>query len=401
MILNNKKVAIIGAGPGGLTLARLLQLRKVNTKVYERDVNASARVQGSPLDMHEGSGWEALRKANLVEAFKKNVSKGADKKVIVNERAEVMYSDHESLQADDLHHEPTNPEIDRGALREIFLASLQPETVVWNSHFVSMEKKKEGWILHFKNGSSAYADLVVAADGAHSKIRPYLTAVQPVYSGITMIEINIDNAALKAPHLYVMLNGGKLLAFGKGKNILGGQKENGGLGFYISFKAEKDWAANSGLNFSEKRQLLAWFKKEYSEWSDTWYELFENASMPAIPRPIYHMPPDQTWETLPNLTLLGDAAHVMPPFAGEGANTAMFDALELSEYLTSGKFTNLQEAISFYELSMRKRAAVATKLSLENGQRMHSENALEKMLAILSTPPRGGNLGGAVDPLKS
>ena len=113
-----------------------------------------------------------------------------------------------------------------------------------------------------------------------------------------------------------------------------------------------------------------------------WYELFENAALPFIPRPIYCMPLDQTWEALPNLTLLGDAAHVMPPFAGEGANTAMFDALELSECLTSDQFNTLHEAISAYEINMRKRAAKAAKQSLENGKQMHSEGALEKMLAV-------------------
>jgi 2-polyprenyl-6-methoxyphenol hydroxylase-like FAD-dependent oxidoreductase len=128
--------------------------------------------------------------------------------------------------------------------------------------------------------------------------------------------------------------------------------------------------------------LLAWFKKEYSDWSSVWYELIENAATSFVPRPIYCMPLDQDWEALPNLTLLGDAAHVMPPFAGEGANTSMFDALELSEYLTSDKYDTLQEAISFYEISMRKRAAAAAKQSLENGERMHSEGALEKMLAV-------------------
>jgi len=94
------------------------------------------------------------------------------------------------------------------------------------------------------------------------------------------------------------------------------------------------------------------------------------------------MPLDQTWETLPNVTLLGDAAHVMPPFAGEGANMAMLDSLELSKCLTSYKYSTLQEAISSYEVAMRQRAAVAAKQSLENGERMHSEGALEKMLAV-------------------
>jgi len=95
------------------------------------------------------------------------------------------------------------------------------------------------------------------------------------------------------------------------------------------------------------------------------------------------MPLDQTWEALPNLTMIGDAAHVMPPFAGEGANMSMFDALELSECLTSDQYNTIEEAISAYEINMRKRASKAAKQSLENGERMHSEGALEKMLAIL------------------
>jgi 2-polyprenyl-6-methoxyphenol hydroxylase-like FAD-dependent oxidoreductase len=171
------------------------------------------------------------------------------------------------------------------------------------------------------------------------------------------------------------------MAFGNGKNILGGQKGNGGLGFYASFKADENWITNSDPDYADRAQLLAWFKREYCGWGGIWYELFENAALPVIPRPIYCMPLDQSWEALPNLTMLGDAAHVMPPFAGEGANTAMFDALELSECLTNDNYHTLQEAISFYEASMRKRAAMAAKQSLENGERMHSEGALENMPA--------------------
>ena len=382
MLIHNKQIAIVGGGPGGLTLARLLQLKGAAVKLYERDFNQDARVQGFPLDMHEGSGTAALREANLLNGFKKNVLKGADKKIIVNERAEIIFSDNETIPDEGIDSVPARPEIDRGALRKIFLESLQPATVVWDSHFISMKKQNEGWLLNFKNGSSAYADILIAADGANSKIRPYVTNIKAFYSGVTMVEINVDDAAKATPSIYKLLNGGKLMAFGNGKNILGGQKGHGGLGFYLSFKPGENWAINSGLNFSDKTQLLAWFKTEYSGWSSIWYQLFENAAMPVIPRPIYCMPLDQTWDGLPNLTMLGDAAHVMPPFAGEGANTAMFDALELSECLTSAKYNTLQQAIATYELSMRKRAAMAAKQSLENGKRMHSEGALKKMLAV-------------------
>ncbi|EHQ25304.1 FAD-dependent oxidoreductase [Mucilaginibacter paludis] len=384
MLLNNKQIAIVGGGPGGLTLARLLQLKGANVKVYERDINADARVQGSPLDMHETSGWAALRKGNLIQEFKKNILQDADKKIIVNKRAEIIFSDHETEPAEDLNNEPSRPEISRGALRKILLESLQTETVVWDSHFVSMEKQNEGWLLHFKNGSSAYANLVIAAEGTHSKIRPYVTNIKAFYSGFTMVEINIDDAKKAIPDIYTLLNGGKIMAFGDGKCILGGQKGNGSLGFYVSFKPGENWVANSGLNFSDRTEMLAWFKKEYSGWGIIWHQLFERATMPVVPRPIYCMPLDQTWQALPNLTLLGDAAHVMPPFAGEGANTAMFDALELSECLTSGQHPTLKDAISFYEINMRNRAAIAARHSLENGELMHSECALDKMLTILN-----------------
>ncbi len=71
-MIQNKQIAIVGGGPGGLTLARLLQLNGANVKVYERDINSAARVQGSPLDMHAASGLAAIIKAGLLVEFKKN-----------------------------------------------------------------------------------------------------------------------------------------------------------------------------------------------------------------------------------------------------------------------------------------------------------------------------------------
>lgn len=383
MLIDNKSIAIVGGGPAGLTLARLLQLKGANVKVYERDFNKNARVQGSPLDMHEDSGLAAIRKAELLEEFKKAFRPGADRTLIMNEKAEIFFNDHETKPEEDFGHENFRPEIDRGPLRNMLLESLDPETVVWDSHFLSMERKGECWLLHFKNGNSVYADLVVASDGANSKIRPYLTDSKPIYSGIIMLEGNVSKE--NAPQIDALIKGGKIMAFGNSQNILMGQKGNGDLGFYASFKADEHWPATCGLDFSDTAQMLKWFKTEYPEWSPIWEELFENAKTPFIPRLIYSMPLDQTWETLPNLTLIGDAAHVMPPFAGEGANMAMLDALELSEYLTDENCKTLQEAISVYEHHMRKRAATATQESLENGERMHSETSLATMLDFFNS----------------
>jgi len=388
MLLQKKQIAIIGGGPGGLTLARLLQLKGVTNafaiKVYERDFNKNARVQGTTLDLHEESGLKALRQAQLFDEFKRNYRPGADKMIIVNENAELFFSDHEGKPEENFGSEHFRPEIDRGPLRKMLLESLQPDTVVWDRQFVSIEKNGDGWQLHFKNKTSAYADIVIGADGANSKIRPYITKSKAFYSGISGLLGSVHNPDTTVPAIHKLLKGGKIMAFGGGKNFTVASNGDGSLAFYLSYKADENRLKN--IDLADKTQVLSWFKNDYAEWGNVWHGLLENAETPFMLIPIYCMPLNQNWEALPNLTMLGDAAHVMPPFAGEGVNMAMLDALELSEFLTSDKYNTLQEAISIYEINMRKRAALAAQESLENGVRMHSENALQIMLDFFSNP---------------
>ena len=96
------------------------------------------------------------------------------------------------------------------------------------------------------------------------------------------------------------------------------------------------------------------------------------------------MPLDQKWKAQSNITLIGDAAHWMPPFAGGGVNMAMLDALQLSESLTSPEFTNTQTAIANYEKQMFKRFATAGQGTLFNTKWMHKPNALNDMLSMFS-----------------
>ncbi|GAB3940876.1 NAD(P)/FAD-dependent oxidoreductase [Spirosoma harenae] len=377
--INNKKIAIVGGGPGGLTLARLLQQKGATVNVYERDVNKDVRVQGATLDLHEDSGLLALEEAGLMDAFRANYRPGADKMRIVDKAGTILL-DEEINEEGELFR----PEIDRGPLRKILLESLQPDTVVWDSQFVSMEPVGNSWKLTFKNNTSALADIVIAADGANSKIRPFITPIRPFYSGVTMVEGTVYDSATATPAMHALLDGGKIFAMGDEKTLIVSSKGDGSLVFYTGCKTDEQWVHNSGVDFSDRAQVIAWFQQEFSAWDSSWLELFENANVPFTPRPQYCMPLDQTWESLPNLTMLGDAAHLMPPYAGEGVNMAMQDALELSRCLTSIEFSDTQGAIAAYENQMRARAAEIAKMTLEQTDSMHSPTALTNMLTMFN-----------------
>jgi 2-polyprenyl-6-methoxyphenol hydroxylase-like FAD-dependent oxidoreductase len=380
MLLQNKQIAIVGGGMAGLTLARLLQMQGADVKVYERDFNRDVRVQGSTLDLHEGTGLEALKRAGLLDEFYKHHRPVASQMRLVDRSLNIMFDDHgfAKITAE------TRPEIDRAPLRDILLNSLKTDTVVWDSNFVSMKKQNNGWFLHFKNGTTAYASLVIAADGANSKLRPYLSKLKPLYSGITLIEGNIYNAEKNAPKLFDFAKGGKVMAFDNEQFVGYGTKGDGSIMFVVNFKTPENWLSQSGIDFKNKEQVLAWFKTEFAGWSDEWHEFFTNEGVHFIPRPQYYFPLNQTWETQENLTMLGDAAHRMPPYAGEGANVAMRDAFELAACLTGNQFPDLRKAISHFEREMISRGAEATKETLENSEKIFSKNALEQMVRFFS-----------------
>jgi 2-polyprenyl-6-methoxyphenol hydroxylase-like FAD-dependent oxidoreductase len=387
MLLENKnllagqaRVAIIGGGPGGLTLARLLQLKGADVKVYERDKDQSVRQQGATLDLHEDSGLLAIRKAGLLEEFKKLFRPGADILRIIDSQAKIHLDGHLKEMTDTFGDEAHRPEIDRGPLRNLLISSLEEGTMVWNSKFMDLKPCTTGWDIHFENGNSTYADLVIAADGANSKIRKHITDIQPVYSGVTIVEGNIYNAQKNAPRLWELTKGGKIFAMGGSKTLILSAKGEGSLSFYTGTKENEDWVKTSGIDFENKQQVYKWFGIRFADWSNDWHELFETNESYFVPRPQYHFPLNQNWKALANLTMLGDAAHRMPPYAGEGVNQAMKDALELAEALTENHFEKLLDAIASFERKMCLRIPEITNSTLENTEIMHSENALEKML---------------------
>jgi 2-polyprenyl-6-methoxyphenol hydroxylase-like FAD-dependent oxidoreductase len=237
-------------------------------------------------------------------------------------------------------------------------------------------------LLTFKNGATAVADIVIGADGANSKIRPLITPLQPFYTGVTAIEGGVYDSATAVPAMHELLAGGKIFAFGDSKTLIVSSKGDGSLVFYTGSKTDENRATASGIDFGDREQVMTWFKKEFAGWGDVWVEMLEKVSLPLVVRPQYCMPLDQQWEAQHNITVLGDAAHLMPPYAGEGVNMAMLDALELCDCLTSGDYADARTAIATYEAEMCRRFAEIGQMTLEQMEWMHSENGLEGMLGM-------------------
>lgn len=379
-LITSKKIAIIGGGPGGLTLARLLQINGADVTVYERDTDRSVRVQGATLDLHHDSGLLALEKAGLMTAFRNAYRPGADKLVIVDQKANILLQEH--------GHEsqgPERPEIDRGPLRDLLLDSLLPGTVVWDRQFTTLTPIDNHIELHFSNGRTATADIVIGADGANSRIRPYITKIKPIYSGVSVIEGAVYQSDLIDPYTHQLINGGKICALGDSKSLFVGLKGDGTIPFYAGYNEAENPYENPTVNVADKQAVINWYKKEFAHWSNMFLQLFEQADHFII-RPQYYMPPGQAWETLPNLTLLGDAAHVMPPYAGEGVNMAMLDALQLSECLLNPSTPDTYAALTAYEKQMHHRMTTVINDTLEMTNIFHSPEAAEKILAFFNQP---------------
>src|SRR5271154_3433923 len=133
------KIAVVGAGPGGLTLARILYQKGMDAIVFEREAKPTSRPQGGSLDMHEDSGQLALAYAGLMDAFK-SIARYQDQEFRV-------YDKHGVLRAIETDTAKGNrPEIDRGQLRQLLLDSVPASAVRWNHGLSSVEPQGNGTV---------------------------------------------------------------------------------------------------------------------------------------------------------------------------------------------------------------------------------------------------------------
>lgn len=343
------KIAIIGAGPAGLTLARLLHLSKVKTSltVYELDASPTSRPdQGGTLDLHTDTGLAAIQKCQLWDSFRKHAR---------YEGGELIMADKNATKLIHLRGGPRDrPEIDRFRLREILLNSVPRDCIRWGQH---LREVKEGGMLRFdgRKEMDGPFDLIVGADGAWSKVRQRLNGLKPAYSGVSGYEMEIKAPATTCPGVNRMVGRGGFFGLSDQKTLNAQRMGDDSIKvrtWYTCPESEtKDALEHSGRKATAERIL-----ERYQDWAPEMTDILQHADLATLKQwTLYELPVGCRWEHKKGLTLIGDAASLTTPFSGEGVNKAMQDSLELAELIGHANST-LDHAVKSYERSMFPRA---------------------------------------------
>jgi len=370
-------IAILGAGLGGLITARVLHVHGIESVVLDLEADRHARVQGGMLDIHEHNGQKAIRAAGLWDEFDAIIHRGGEAMRILDHTGAVLREEHDLGQLE-------RPEVDRGQLRDLLIDSLPDGTVRWNHKAVAVREVEGAPGRHeveLADGRTLTTDLLVGADGAWSRVRPLLTDAWPTYTGISFVEADLLDGAERHPAQAAAMGTGMLFAFQDDTGILGHTETDGTLHVYLGFRVPESWVGT--IDFTDTPAARQAVLDRLHGWDETLRGFIADADKPLVARRINALPVGIRWDRVPGVTLLGDAAHVMSPFAGEGANLALYDGSLLALALANHP-GDVGAAVAEYEADLFPRSAAAAKDSADSLEMLFAPGSPHGLLQMFN-----------------
>jgi hypothetical protein len=228
-----------------------------------------------------------------------------------------------------------------------------------------------------------------------------LTDAKPYYSGITGVVVGYPDIVNRKQEVRKFVGAGSCFAYGSNCCIFSQTSGEGGMLSYAMIRVPETWGKDSGIDWESPLAIQQVVDGYYSDWAPELKDLLLNGEDPIILRPLYMLPIGIEWNPRPGVTLLGDAAHLMTPFAGVGVNVAMEDALKLAKALISRRDSWLYSSIFSdrtiiaaatreYEGEMFPRAKKNAEETWRGLEMQLSENAAPKVFEFFQNMAAGG-----------
>ncbi|KAI0023336.1 putative monooxygenase [Xylariomycetidae sp. FL0641] len=369
-------VLIVGAGLGGLTLAQCLRKQGISYEIFERDVDMASRSQGYAIGMHSILNELEANVCSDMPPLRESTHHLAP----LNLPTQIaLYARSTRIGVQD---SPETPVLraNRARLRK-WLATQIP--VQWNKRLQSIEESGEQVTLRFEDGSHASGDIVVGADGVHSVVREYLipqTVLNYVPRAVITGQTVLTGAAMErqlslAHSCYIAMaepTGDTLFA---GLNQVNDDQNSGDYYWSVSWQDHDVGKPDHWLKTASKSEKLARARLTADDLDPKLAEIIHLTPEEGIPdAQIVYRDADISELPVGRVTLLGDAAHPMTPFRGEGGMHAFRDAINLSKLLSQVDRSDpqsIQATMRSYQEEMlpRGRAAVqASRGAIENNQ---------------------------------